>query len=134
MRRVLCFRTDAVHRLKEGCVWHDTLVTCLHATTPYCSGQARRREGGTSIVTSGMRVVLGPRDGKWFVEATSLCFGGMAPTTVAAPKTEVRGALFAVSAAAEFTVLSCWLCRWLFVVSFRHASSSCSRFGRPRGI
>eukprot|EP00752_Nemacystus_decipiens_P001718 g1661.t2 len=50
--------------------------------------QARRREDDISIVTAGMRVVLEPRGGKWVVKEAALCFGGMAPTTVAAPLTE----------------------------------------------
>ena len=53
--------------------------------------QARRREDDISIVTSGMRVRLEPEGGKWIVVDAGLCFGGMAPTTVAAPRTEVRG-------------------------------------------
>lgn len=52
--------------------------------------QARRREDDISIVTGGMRVNLEPRDGAWVVKEAGLCFGGMAPTTVAAPLTEVR--------------------------------------------
>lgn len=52
--------------------------------------QARRRENDTSIVTAGMRVTLEPRDGKWLVKEVGLCFGGMAPSTVGAPLTEVR--------------------------------------------
>lgn len=54
--------------------------------------QARRREDDISIVTSGMRVRLEPQmeEGKWVVVEADLCFGGMAATTVAAPKTEVR--------------------------------------------
>lgn len=55
--------------------------------------QARRRENDTSIVTAGMRVTLEPRDGKWFVKEAGLCFGGMAPSTVGAPLTEVRNLL-----------------------------------------
>eukprot|EP00903_Cladosiphon_okamuranus_P009641 g9174.t1 len=50
--------------------------------------QARRREDDISIVTAGMRVVLQPGGGKWVVKEAALCFGGMAPTTVAAPLTE----------------------------------------------
>ncbi|CAN0411520.1 unnamed protein product [Pylaiella littoralis] len=52
--------------------------------------QARRREDDISIVTAGMRVVLEPRHGTWVVREASLCFGGMAPTTVAAPLTEAH--------------------------------------------
>ncbi|CAN0423429.1 unnamed protein product, partial [Ectocarpus sp. 13 AM-2016] len=51
--------------------------------------QARRREDDISIVTGGIRLVLEPRGGKWVVKEASMCFGGMAPTTVAAPLTEV---------------------------------------------
>lgn len=40
-------------------------------------------------MTAGMRVVVEPRDGKWLVKDAALCFGGMAPMTVAAPLTEV---------------------------------------------
>lgn len=40
-------------------------------------------------MTAGMRVVLEPLGGKWVVKEAALCFGGMAPTTVAAPLTEV---------------------------------------------
>eukprot|EP00752_Nemacystus_decipiens_P001721 g1664.t1 len=50
--------------------------------------QARRRELDVSIVTAGMRVVLEAEGGKWVVKEAALCFGGMAPTTVAAALTE----------------------------------------------
>jgi len=56
--------------------------------------QARRREDDISIVTSCMRVKLSPqgRNGgsssSWVVEAAGMGFGGMAPTPVAAKKTE----------------------------------------------
>ncbi|CAM9651436.1 unnamed protein product [Laminaria digitata] len=50
--------------------------------------QARRREDDISIVTGGLRVRLEPREGKWMVLEAGMCFGGMAPTTVAAPLTE----------------------------------------------
>ena len=53
--------------------------------------QARRRQCGASIVNAAMRVRLEPEGGKWIVADAGLCFGGMAPTTVAAPRTEVRG-------------------------------------------
>ena len=49
--------------------------------------QARRREDDISIVTSGMRIRLVPEDGKWMIKDAALAFGGMAPTTVLAPKT-----------------------------------------------
>lgn len=49
--------------------------------------QARRREDDISIVTSGMRIRLAVRDGKYFIEDVSIAFGGMAPTTVLAVKT-----------------------------------------------
>ena len=52
--------------------------------------QARRREDDISIVTGGLRVRLEPREGKWMVLEAGMCFGGMAPTTVAAPLTEVK--------------------------------------------
>lgn len=51
--------------------------------------QARRREDDISIVTGCIRVRLSPSgDGAWVVEEAGLGFGGMAPTTMAAPKTE----------------------------------------------
>lgn len=52
--------------------------------------QARRREDDISIVTGCIRVRLAPRSGGdgWVVEEAGLGFGGMAPTTVAAPQTE----------------------------------------------
>lgn len=49
--------------------------------------QARRREDDISIVTSGMRLVLAIRDGKFVIEDASLAFGGMAPKTVMAVET-----------------------------------------------
>mmetsp|Transcript_15711 Transcript_15711/g.63270 ORF Transcript_15711/g.63270 Transcript_15711/m.63270 type:complete len:1461 (+) Transcript_15711:101-4483(+) len=52
--------------------------------------QAKRREDDISIVTSGMRVELEATQGEaptWRVKACSVAFGGMAPTTIAAPKT-----------------------------------------------
>lgn len=48
--------------------------------------QARRREDDISIVTSGIRVLLKPQDGKWLVDECCMSFGGMAPTTVVAKK------------------------------------------------
>lgn len=51
--------------------------------------QARRREDDISIVTGCIRARLAPTaEGVWVVEDAGLGFGGMAPTTVAAPKTE----------------------------------------------
>lgn len=50
--------------------------------------QARRREDDISIVTAGLRVRLQPQGGQWVVSEAGMGFGGMAPTTVAAPKTE----------------------------------------------
>lgn len=49
--------------------------------------QARRREDDISIVTSGMHIRVAPRDGEFIIEHASLAFGGMAPTTIMAPKT-----------------------------------------------
>ena len=49
--------------------------------------QARRREDDISIVTSGMRIKLVPKDGKFIIEHAALAFGGMAPKTVMAVKT-----------------------------------------------
>lgn len=49
--------------------------------------QARRREDDISIVTSGMRIKLTIKDGKYVIEDAALAFGGMAPTTVMASKT-----------------------------------------------
>ncbi|KAG7364579.1 xanthine oxidase [Nitzschia inconspicua] len=49
--------------------------------------QARRREDDISIVTSGMHIKLAPTDGTFVIEHAALAFGGMAPTTVMAPKT-----------------------------------------------
>lgn len=48
--------------------------------------QARRREDDISIVTSGMRMKLNPSK-DWEIEECHVSFGGMAPTTVLAPKT-----------------------------------------------
>ncbi len=52
--------------------------------------QARRREDDISIVTGCIRMRLAPSPDKgvWVIEEAGLGFGGMAPTTVAAPKTE----------------------------------------------
>lgn len=56
--------------------------------------QARRREDDISIVTACLRVRLAPAppslpgSSGWVVEEAGFGFGGMAPTTVAAPKTE----------------------------------------------
>lgn len=60
---------------------------CFEFVRPY--KQARRREDDISIVTAGMRVRLEPVGGNWVVVEMGLCFGGMAPTTVAASLTEV---------------------------------------------
>ena len=53
--------------------------------TPY--KQARRREDDISIVTSGMRIELAPINGHWVINNFVASFGGMAPTTINAPKT-----------------------------------------------
>ena len=50
--------------------------------------QARRREDDISIVTACLRVRLAPAVEGWVVEEAGFGFGGMAPTTVATPKTE----------------------------------------------
>ncbi|KAG5177145.1 putative xanthine dehydrogenase [Tribonema minus] len=49
--------------------------------------QARRREDDISIVTCGMRLNLQPSADGWLVAGADLVFGGMAPTTVTAKKT-----------------------------------------------
>ena len=51
--------------------------------------QAKRREDDISIVTSGMRVKLEPAldASGWVIAHCSLAFGGMAPTTIMAKKT-----------------------------------------------
>ena len=49
--------------------------------------QARRREDDISIVTSGMRIELAPVNGQWIINNFAASFGGMAPTTINAPKT-----------------------------------------------
>ena len=49
--------------------------------------QARRREDDISIVTSGMRICLAVKGGKWIIKDAALAFGGMAPITVLAQKT-----------------------------------------------
>lgn len=66
--------------------------------------QARRREDDISIVTACLRVRLVPvasrsAEGRWVIEEAGFGFGGMAPTTVAAQKTEafLRGKDWAVS-------------------------------------
>ena len=49
--------------------------------------QARRREDDISIVTSGMKITLSAKDGKWMIDDVCIAFGGMAPKTILAPKT-----------------------------------------------
>uniref|UniRef100_A0A7S4RBL2 Xanthine dehydrogenase n=2 Tax=Ditylum brightwellii TaxID=49249 RepID=A0A7S4RBL2_9STRA len=50
--------------------------------------QARRREDDISIVTSGMRIILAPKESEHYViEDMTLAFGGMAPTTIVASET-----------------------------------------------
>lgn len=58
--------------------------------------QARRREDDISIVTSGMRMRLAVRDGKYVIDDISIAFGGMAPTTIMSVKTmeALKGAEF----------------------------------------
>jgi xanthine dehydrogenase/oxidase len=57
-------------------------------TLPY--KQARRRDDDISIVCAGMRVRLRPSSGSagWVIDDSSFGFGGMAATTVSAPKTQ----------------------------------------------
>src|SRR3546814_896670 len=52
--------------------------------------QARRREDDISIVTGGLRVLLAPEaaSNNWRIEDIALSFGGMAPITMRAKKTE----------------------------------------------
>jgi xanthine dehydrogenase/oxidase len=47
--------------------------------------QAKRKDDDIAIVNAAMRVKLDPRN--WHVEDVSLVYGGMAPTTIAAKKT-----------------------------------------------
>uniref|UniRef100_A0A7S2YF81 Xanthine dehydrogenase n=1 Tax=Entomoneis paludosa TaxID=265537 RepID=A0A7S2YF81_9STRA len=49
--------------------------------------QARRREDDISIVTAGMRIELVPTNNGFTIQDIAIAFGGMAPTTVMAPKT-----------------------------------------------
>ena len=49
--------------------------------------QARRREDDISIVTSGMSIRVGIKDGIFVIEDILLAFGGMAPTTILASET-----------------------------------------------
>jgi xanthine dehydrogenase/oxidase len=71
--------------------------------------QARRREDDISIVTSGMRINLRPSDDNahWVIEAASLGFGGMAPTTVVAPRTAdfLEGQKFCAETIEDATVV-----------------------------
>ena len=50
--------------------------------------QARRREDDISIVTSGMHVKLGIKDGAFVIDHIALAFGGMAPKTIMAVETQ----------------------------------------------
>jgi xanthine dehydrogenase/oxidase len=50
--------------------------------------QARRRDDDISIVCAGMRVRLRPSGDSWLIDNSSFGFGGMAATTVSAPKTQ----------------------------------------------
>ncbi|CAI5732398.1 unnamed protein product [Peronospora destructor] len=63
--------------------------------------QARRREDDISIVTAGIRVQLegSPKTGGWTIQDASAVYGGMAPITKAASKTErfLVGKLFDAS-------------------------------------
>lgn len=64
-------------------------VPVVQSTLEYAKPfkQARRREDDISIVTSGMRIRLTVKDGKYFIDDIAIAFGGMAPTTVMAVKT-----------------------------------------------
>ena len=53
--------------------------------------QARRREDDISIVTSGMHIKLGIKEGKFVIEHIALAFGGMAPKTIMAVETARDG-------------------------------------------
>ncbi len=50
--------------------------------------QARRREDDISIVTSGIRFLFEKAEENYIIKDCTLSFGGMAPTTVCAPKTK----------------------------------------------
>jgi len=64
-------------------------VPLLQSTLEYVKPfkQARRREDDISIVTSGMRIRLAVKDGKYIIEDVGIAFGGMAPTTIMATNT-----------------------------------------------
>jgi len=61
------------------------LRPCFEYLRPF--KQARRREDDISIVTSGMRLRLAVREGKYMIEEAALAFGGMAPKTIMAADT-----------------------------------------------
>jgi xanthine dehydrogenase/oxidase len=46
--------------------------------------QARRREDDISIVTSGMKMRLAIKNGKYIIDEISIAYGGVAPTTILA--------------------------------------------------
>lgn len=50
--------------------------------------QAHRRDDDIAIVNAGMRVFLEEKEGKWKVSDASVVFGGVAPVTLSALKTE----------------------------------------------
>ena len=76
--------------LKPNEMVESITIPSLRASLEYVSPfkQARRREDDISIVTSGMRAKIGVDPGKGYViEEIVIAFGGMAPTTILAPKT-----------------------------------------------
>ena len=52
--------------------------------------QSLRRDDDIAIVNAGMRVVVIEEDRKWQVKESSLVFGGMAPVTKVASKTQFK--------------------------------------------
>ncbi|RWR75998.1 xanthine dehydrogenase 1 isoform X1 [Cinnamomum micranthum f. kanehirae] len=50
--------------------------------------QAHRRDDDIAIVNAGMRVFLEEREGKWAVSDASVVYGGVAPVSLSASKTE----------------------------------------------
>ena len=53
--------------------------------------QSLRRDDDIAIVNAGMRAVVGEEeDGKWVVKEMSLVYGGMAPVTKVASKTQSK--------------------------------------------
>ena len=52
--------------------------------------QSLRRDDDIAIVNAGMRVVVSEEDGIWQVKEMSLVYGGMAPVTKVASKTQSK--------------------------------------------